>query len=120
LGLADLQNLSFIALAGSGPVGRKLQSELVRQGLVMNEVATASTIHMAAALVRQGVGVAVVDSFTARAMAEPEIACRPLEPKISFEIHAISLESRPLSRAANSFVKELATLIAQHRRGLWV
>lgn len=116
--LSDLQDRPFINLKRSGPIGQQLHGEIARQNLVLNEVALASTIYIAAALVRQGVGLAVVDSFTAQAMAGDEMDYRVLDPAITFEIHAINLETRPLSRTATIFVKQLGTLIGKHRREL--
>jgi DNA-binding transcriptional LysR family regulator len=66
---------------------------------------------MAGALVRQGVGMTVVDSFTAQACLAPGLAIRPLKPRITFDVHAIFLVSRPPGALAASFLKTLARII---------
>jgi DNA-binding transcriptional LysR family regulator len=113
--LAELAGKPFINLKRSGPVGHQLAAGLERDGVVVSEVACASTIYIAAALVRQRVGVTVVDNFTAAAMAVEGMASRPLSPALGFQIHAVHLETRPLSRTALAFLKAVSTQIGRLR-----
>lgn len=107
IGLEALAYHPFIATAASGPQGRMLSSELARREIVLDEVVSSRTFFVAAALVRSGVGMTVVDSFTARASLTSGIAIRPLDPAIRFEVYAVYLENRPPSRAASAFLKHL-------------
>lgn len=105
--LSELAGRRFISLAGSGPLGTLFSDELDRLGIALDEVVTARTFYIAAALVRAGVGVTVVDSFTAEAWLAPGLAMRPLKPSLTFDVHAIHLLDRPPSALASEF---LATL----------
>ena len=58
-----------------------------------------------------GVGMAIVDNFTAHAELSPGLASRPLQPAITFDINAVYLQNRPPSKTASAFLEELATVI---------
>ena len=105
--LAELVNRRFISLAGSGPIGTLLADELDRLGIALDETVAARTFYIAAALVRAGVGVTVVDSFTAEAWLAPGLAMRPLRPSLTFDLHAIHLLDRPPSALASEFLTVL-------------
>jgi len=94
-----------------GPIGSILSNELDQLGLVLDEVVSARTYYVAAGLVRAGVGMAIVDNFTAQASLTPGLAWRPLQPAITFDINAVYLRDRPLSRTASEFLDLLTTVI---------
>jgi DNA-binding transcriptional LysR family regulator len=110
----ELQSLAgrpFISLAASGPTGRIFTQELERLGLELDEVVSARTFYIAGALVRHGVGMTVVDSFTAQACLAPGLSMRPLRPRITFDIHAMFLINRPLGALATEFLKTLKRVL---------
>ena len=80
LSLAEIAHRPFISPVHSGPIGQLLTGELSRLGVLLDEVVRARTFYIATALVRAGVGLTVVDSFTARATLTPGLAYRPVEP----------------------------------------
>jgi len=107
--LEDLRGQKFISPVQAGPIGRMLSSELSRVEVVLDEVASARTYYVAAALVGAGVGMAIVDNFTAHAALSSGLANRPLQPAITFDVNAVYLQNRPPSKTASAF---LATLSA--------
>ena len=110
----ELQSLAgrpFISLAASGPTGRIFTEELDRLGVALDEVVSARTFYIAGALVRHGVGMTVVDSFTAQACLVPGLSMRPLRPRITFDIHAMYLINRPLGALATEFLKTLKRIL---------
>jgi DNA-binding transcriptional LysR family regulator len=109
--LERLKGQRFISLAASGPIGQLFTQELQRQGLELDEVVSARTFYIAGALVRQGVGMTVVDSFTAQAYLAPGLAIRPLKPRVTFDIQAMYLINRPPGALATDFLKVLARVI---------
>lgn len=111
LDLADIARFPFISLARSGPLGQILSAEVERLGITLNEVVSTRTFYIASSLVQAGVGVAVVDSFTAAASLRAGLSYRPLRPSMVFDVHAIHLESRPPSRLALAFLDELRAVI---------
>lgn len=111
LELDRLRGNPFISVAASGPIGLLFTQELQRLDLELDEVVSARTFYIAAALVRQGVGMTVVDSFTANASSGNGMSARPIEPQIPFDVHAMFLLNRPPTALATSFLKTLARVI---------
>lgn len=109
--LEQLRGKPFISVAASGPIGHLFTHELQRLDLELDEVVSARTFYIAAALVRQGVGMTVVDSFTAQASLGDELSARPIEPQIPFDVHAMFLLNRPPTALATEFLKTLARVI---------
>ncbi|MCW5646576.1 MAG: LysR family transcriptional regulator [Sphingopyxis sp.] len=111
LHLDELRGHKFISPVQNGPIGRVLSSELSRLEVTLDEVVSARTYYVAAALVGAGVGMAIVDNFTAHAVLAPGLASRPLQPAITFDINAVYLQNRPPSKTASAFLDVLATVI---------
>ena len=111
IALEDLRGKRFITVAGSGPIGDLFTREIQRIELVLDEVVSARTFYIATALVRQGVGMTVVDSFTAQSALIPGLAMRPLRPPLTFDVHAMFLTNRPPTALATEFLKVLGQVI---------
>lgn len=109
--LECLRGKRFISLAASGPIGQLFTQELQRLDLDLDAVVSARTFYMAGALVRQGVGMTVVDSASAQACLAPGLSMRPLKPRITFDIHAMYLINRPPGALATDFLKTLARVL---------
>ncbi|MBY8821520.1 LysR family transcriptional regulator [Sphingomonas colocasiae] len=109
--LERLRGQRFVSLAASGPIGQLFGQELQRLDLELDEVVSARTFYIATSLVRQGVGMAVVDSFTAQASLAPGLSVRPLKPQLTFDVHAMFLLNRPPTALATEFLKTLARVI---------
>ena len=110
--LEQLSGRRFISVAASGPTGLLFAQEVERLGIELDEVVSVRTFYIATALVRQGVGMTVVDSFTANAALVPGLSARPLEPPLSFDVNAMFLLNRPLTALATTFLKTLKQVIA--------
>lgn len=106
-----LRGKPFISLAASGPIGALFSQELLRRDLELDEVVSARTFYIACALVRQGVGMTVVDNFTAQASLAPGLSMRPLKPRLTFDIQAMFLVNRPPGALACDFLKTLGQVI---------
>lgn len=109
--LPQLVGHPFITLAASGPIGQLFVQELERLGIELQEVASARTFYIAAALVRAGVGLSIVDNFTAEASLAEGLAMRPLKPSLTFDVHAMHLLDRPPSALASEFLGVLREVI---------
>lgn len=109
--LKALEGRRFISLASSGPIGQLFTLELERQGVELDEVISARTFYIASSLVAHGVGITVVDSFTAQASLVPGLAMRPLKPPLAFGVYAMYLHNRPLTALATDFLKTLRGVI---------
>ncbi len=111
LELSRLRGQRFISLAASGPLGQLFTQEVERQGVELDEVVSVRTFYMAGALVRQGVGMSVVDSLTAQSCLAPGLSMRPLRPRITFDIYAMYLINRPPGALADDFLKTLKKVL---------
>lgn len=111
--LEDLAGRRLISLAASGPIGTTFTTEVERLGVELNEVVSARTFHIATALVRLGVGMTVVDNLTARASLAPGVSMRPLQSRLTFDIHAMYLLERPPTALAVDFLKALGARIEE-------
>lgn len=111
LSLDALAGRPFISVAASGPIGQIFTEEVERLGLVLDEVVSARTFYVATALVRAGVGLTVVDNFTAQASLAPGLAIRPLKPQLTFDINAMFLSNRPPSVLATEYLKAVAKIV---------
>ncbi|MBC7159871.1 MAG: LysR family transcriptional regulator [Porphyrobacter sp.] len=111
LHLSELRDHKFISPIQNGPIGRLLGAELERLDVSLEEVVSARTYYIAAALVRAGIGMAIVDNFTAAEALAGGLAWRPLQPALTFNINAVHLQTRPLSSAARDFLDRLAQVI---------
>lgn len=109
--LERLRGQRFISVAASGPIGQLFTQELVRLELELDEVVSVRTFYIATALVQQGVGMTVVDSFTATASLMHGLSARPLSPQIPFDVNAMFLLNRPPTALATNFLKTLARAI---------
>ena len=111
--VTDLEDMDYIGLTGSGPIGVLLACELERSNVKVNEVVSVRAFFIATALVRQAVGVAIIDEFTARAMMEPDLAYNQLSPAIGFGVHCMWLEDRPPSRMCQDFIDQISAELPQ-------
>ena len=116
--LEQLVGRPLVSVTASGPIGQFFAKEVQRAGVIMNEVISARTFHIATALVRQGIGMAVVDNFTAQSSLTPGLSMRPLKPQLTFKVRAMHLNNRPPTALANDFLKELARTIAVQSKAM--
>jgi DNA-binding transcriptional LysR family regulator len=117
LDLSWLRNRDIVGLSTSGPVGDLFSAAIAQRELSVREVVSVQTFYLAAALVRHGAGIAVVDELTARAsVAQGVLDFRPLEPALRFSITALHLEDRPLSMLAKRFMQTLETTLTETLR----
>lgn len=109
LSLGEIARLPIVSVIQSGPVGDLIASELALHGIDLNAVASARTFYVAAALVRAGIGAAIVDGFTARAAAAPGLVFTPFTPAISLDVVAVYLETRPPTARMAGFLDMLSS-----------
>ncbi|KWV92434.1 LysR family transcriptional regulator [Erythrobacter sp. AP23] len=106
-----VQDHRFISLVESGPIGDLLRAELGRTKIELDEAASARTFYIGSALVREGLGMAVLDNFTAQAAVNEDVEFRPLQPALTFDVFAMTLESRPFSHSAMEFLEVFKTCL---------
>lgn len=108
IAIDDLAGREIIGVSGSGPLGDKIEAALASRQASAHEIISVSTYYVAAALVRSGSGLAVVDQFTARSAISHGLDRFPLAPEMRFGVQAAWLEDRPPSRLGLDFIKSVA------------
>lgn len=111
LTLGRLDGRDLIGLTASGPIGEIFSAELKRYGVAIREAISVQTFYVAAALVRYGAGITVVDEFTARASQDDRIGFRRFTPSIRFDLACVYLEDRPLSGLAARFIQKFCDIL---------
>lgn len=106
-----LAGLRVIQLINDGTIGGLL-ARLTAGREDDQATIAAKTYFVAAALVEQGIGVAVMDGFTARAFLSPELDLRPLAEAMRFDVVASHLQDHPLSTIARQFLVSVSKALA--------
>ncbi|MGD9021951.1 MAG: LysR substrate-binding domain-containing protein [Lysobacterales bacterium] len=107
LSLEELEGFPLISLSTKNPLGNLLANHFEACETIFQPSVTVETYQLAAALVVQGVGIAIVDEFTARSFAHPELVICSLRPALRFDVAMLRLENEPLSLISERFVKYL-------------
>jgi DNA-binding transcriptional LysR family regulator len=115
LDLSQLQDRDFIVLAGAGPLTELVTSEVDSRLLEITGSISVRTYYLAAALVRYGAGMAVIDEFTARGSLAPGLDYRPLTPAVRFSVHCMFLSERPPSTPQMRFMNIVQKTLAGDR-----
>jgi DNA-binding transcriptional LysR family regulator len=109
---ADMQGERMVGLEAAAPLGAMVRDALERAGVPYRpeiEVRHAATACM---LVEQGLGIAVVDPFSAAPEYRWQIEVRPFHPEIALVATAMHLETARLSRMASQFLADLREVAA--------
>ena len=103
----DFAAMSFISLAPNDPY-RQLIDAMFEQHAVQRQLAVeAASAITVCSLVRQGLGVAIVNPLTALELAGPELQIRPLSVSIPFHVALATPELRTVNPLRESFVTAL-------------
>lgn len=107
IALTDLHDENFISLSANDPYRAHLDEEFSRLSVARRMVAEAPTAVSVCSLVRQGLGVAIVNPLTALDFEGRNLHMRPLSVSIPFRINLVRPEHRPSSPAVEAFVLAL-------------
>jgi DNA-binding transcriptional LysR family regulator len=105
-----LRGRNLIRLVNPGAVGTLINSYLEASDVAPSDIVV-HTYYVAAALVRQRAGIAVVDAFTARSSLTPALDYRPLAGGLRFDVFALHLEDHPPSKPAQDFLREVGRAV---------
>lgn len=124
-GLAEYEIITAADLADANviEVGREFLSRHETGTSLYRAIAPDLRIQVhqsitACALVAEGVGVAVVDPFTARQAAHSGIVIRPLKEAVPFDMCIVSSPEAPLSVAARKFLTLFDEELEKARRSV--
>jgi DNA-binding transcriptional LysR family regulator len=103
----DLAGSPFISLTRS-TVGRHMIDQVFVQAQVeRNMMVEAQFAAVIASMIAQGVGVGLIDPFTAADFRDKGVVALRFEPKIEFHVGILHPTHRPMSRVAREFLAVL-------------
>lgn len=107
----DLRAHPFIALERGTRMGEAVRDSFRAADCVFDFVMEVRYCNTACALVENGVGVAVVDPFSALPSPARNLVVRPFLPVTTVEAYAAWSPNRPLSRLAEAFLQQVRVSI---------
>ncbi|WP_186425609.1 LysR substrate-binding domain-containing protein [Cupriavidus metallidurans] len=105
LKITDLQDEALISLNRNSPVRMRLEMELDAAGVTCKRSVVTSLGHVACSLVAGGLGLTVVDPFTARRVRDPGVVWRLLSPAVQFQFSMVLPSHQPRSKVVEDFIK---------------
>lgn len=102
--LSDLSPYPHILVGSRMPFGMLTSSAFEQAGLPCRVCADVTNSLQACALINAGVGVALIDEFTARNMSWPNVVTRPLKEKISLRTSIVHSRNRTPGPLAKQFI----------------
>ena len=109
--IRSLDGVDFIGFRDSGPIGDVFTKQLADNDVVPREVVTARTYYIALSLVRLGVGISVVDNFTAASVSDAAISSYVFKSPIRCPVNAIVLEDHPQPKLVTDFLTTLKDIV---------
>jgi DNA-binding transcriptional LysR family regulator len=105
----DLAGVPFVSL--EGPSRRRIDEVFASQGVERRLMVETQTGAVACRLVRQGVGVSVLDPYTAHAMGGDGLVIRPFMPRVSFAFTAAVRSADTPPRIVQEFLDLLMQVL---------
>jgi DNA-binding transcriptional LysR family regulator len=112
LALKQLKEFEYIDIGDSGPLADLLSARMEQDNISLEALIKVQTYFIAARLVAQGVGVCVVDRFTAEGNLSGNTAIASFNPPLTFPVKALYLEDKRLSKVSKEFLSYLTTEFA--------
>lgn len=88
--VADLEGLPFISLGRNQPFRLKVDEAFAAAGVARREILETSLAASAVAMVAAGMGVAIVDPFSAGKFKNGRYVIKPFLPRLTFDVQAVT------------------------------
>ena len=108
--LADLQPYPLVTYDKGTPFGALIEQLYEAQGLPLDPVVEVGSPHSASALVQLGTGIALVDEFSVKGVAD-RLAMRPLADSPVVQVNLVYYGLEPVSQFTRSFIDVLRDLV---------
>lgn len=113
---ADLAGQTFISYGRDTPFGRLAADFFAASGIALRSDIEIRSTPEALAMVREGVGVALIEAFGARRSGQDGVVRRPLKPSLSHRIYLIHPQTHPLSAMAKEFLATVKRVLKEEGR----
>lgn len=116
--IAELRDMPVITMSSRNRLRHRLSTALFGRGAapVLRHIETNSTLN-ALALVRAGLGVALVEPFTGYGMPLPGVALRPMDTAVPFVMGVITHEDQAPDAAVSALIETLRRQAELHIPG---
>ncbi|OWJ74815.1 LysR substrate-binding domain-containing protein, partial [Haematobacter genomosp. 1] len=101
---ADLSGVPFIAMPTERLISHQVRLAFDEGGACYNPIAEVDFFASICVMVAQGLGVSLVDAFSARHFAPLGLTVRPFTPEIPYEVAILSMPNRPQSVLVDTFL----------------
>jgi DNA-binding transcriptional LysR family regulator len=109
----DLVGVPFIALERGSKMGTIVRQAFAEAGEPFKFAVEVRYCNTACVLAESGVGVAVVDPLSPLFSGHYNLAIRAFEPAVQVSASVVSSRKRPLSRAAEAFLREVRVVVGE-------
>ncbi|MGJ8543896.1 MAG: LysR family transcriptional regulator [Sulfitobacter sp.] len=113
ISVTDLNHVAHISYAARTPLGQAIDNVFSDQGLERQFFCEVRHTATALEMVRNGLGVALVDSFALIGHQTTSIAIRPTKPPLPIKMHGITSKLFPTSNIAMQFQSFLSDFLKQ-------
>lgn len=110
--IKDLQGQSLISLSRNSPLRMRLEVALDDHGVTCTRPVDTTHAYVACRMVAGGLGVSVVDPYTAAGWHDPAVVFRPLLPHVPFESSIVLPAHQPRSKVVDDFMQEMRDVLA--------
>lgn len=104
----DQIHSDLVALPGDDPLGSVVMNACEAQGVQPRSRLTVQTYQLARSLVEAGLGVAIVDPFTAASADRSRVHLRPVAPNLPVQLYQLTAANAPLAQTARRLVRFLS------------
>jgi DNA-binding transcriptional LysR family regulator len=109
LGPADLVGVPHIGWTSFTSAGQLIAQAFRSSGVKLDMAYETTVSATAYEMVKQGIGVALIDPYTAVKLLDDRVRLIPFSPTIPFNVALLRPESRPANRAADALLDLMAT-----------
>ncbi len=107
LGLMDLADTDFISYSNYAPVRQLLDHSSQTAGVEANYVYEVNLSYPALSMVRRGLGIAIIDPFTAMLCEFGDVKFVALKPSIPFRVSLLRPETRKSNPAMDALIDRM-------------
>ncbi|QHI97493.1 LysR family transcriptional regulator [Xylophilus rhododendri] len=107
----DLAGFPFVALHRDTTFGKAVRQSFLKVGETVDYLAETRYCHTACLLVESGVGVSVVDPFSALAFRRTGMVVKRFEPQTPVTAYVVVSDRQPVSRLGGFFIDEMRRVL---------
>lgn len=115
LAASDLQGRRFISFEPETPHGRFVAATLAKTQTHLEVSIYVRVVHLAIAMVRDGLGVAIADEFSAIGCETQGLVAIPLRRSVPVPVHVYWSKLRSRPRGTDEFIEALRAVAARQR-----